>query len=179
MLYKADFSWYTIGINKRVRFYFYGKDKRHAPVRGEKDTLYRLCIPAEITDGQQVAAALGEDVRAVFKTLVTVSDKGKYFVFCVPVCATLDLKAAAKAAGAKSVAMIRQRELEPLTGYVHGGCSPIGMKKRFPTFIDESAEGQEAIYVSAGRLGHQVRLSPADLAAFVGARFAPVAQAEE
>ena len=138
-----------------------------------------FAYPPEITDGQQVAAALGEDVRAVFKTLVTVSDKGKYFVFCVPVCATLALKAAAKAAGAKSVAMIRQRELEPLTGYVHGGCSPIGMKKRFPTFIDESAEGQEAIYVSAGRLGHQVRLSPADLAAFVGARFAPVAQAEE
>lgn len=132
--------------------------------------------PPEITDGQQVAAALGEDVRAVFKTLVTVSDRGSYFVFCVPVCATLDLKAAAKAAGVKSVAMIKQKDLEPLTGYVHGGCSPVGMKKRFPTFIDESAAGQPAIYVSAGRRGRQVCLSPADLAAFVGARFAGIAR---
>ena len=134
---------------------------------------------ASLTDGAAVAETLGQDPRSVFKTLVTVSDKGANFVFCVPVCATLDLKKAAKAAGVKSVAMLHQRDLEPLTGYVHGGCSPIGIKKRFPTFIDESAEGQEAIYVSAGRLGHQVRLSPADLAAFVGARFAPVAQAEE
>ena len=87
--------------------------------------------PPEITDGMLVAEQLGEDVRRVFKTLVTVSDKGEHFVFCVPVCASLDLKMAAKAAGAKSVAMIKQKELEPLTGYIHGGCSPVGMKKRF------------------------------------------------
>lgn len=130
---------------------------------------------AELTDGEAVAAALGQDARAVFKTLVTVSDKGAHFVFCVPVCATLDLKKAAKAAGAKSVAMLHQRDLEPLTGYVHGGCSPVGMKKRFPTFIDDSALQFERICVSAGRRGRQVCLAPDRLAAFVGAKFVPLA----
>ena len=130
--------------------------------------------PPEITDGELVAAQLGEDAHAVFKTLVTVTDKGEHAVFCVPVCATLDLKRAAKAAGAKSVAMIKQKELEPLTGYIHGGCSPIGMKKRFRTFIDESAQNFSQIFVSAGRVGRQMKLSPADLATYVGARFAPL-----
>ena len=127
-----------------------------------------------VTDGEQVAALLGEDANAVFKTLVTATDKGEHCVFCVPVCSSLDLKRAAKAAGAKSVAMIKQRELEPLTGYVHGGCSPVGMKKRFATFIDESAQGLSAMYVSAGKLGWQMKLSPASLAGFVGAVFAPL-----
>ena len=130
---------------------------------------------AELTDGEAVAAALGQDARVVFKTLVTVSDKGAHFVFCVPVCATLDLKKAAKAAGAKSVAMLHQRDLEPLTGYVHGGCSPVGMKKRFPTFIDDSALQFERICVSAGRRGRQICLAPDRLAAFVGAKFVPLA----
>ena len=130
---------------------------------------------AELTDGEAVAAALGQDARAVFKTLVTVSDKGAHFVFCVPVCGTLDLKKAAKAAGAKSVAMLHQRDLEPLTGYVHGGCSPIGIKKRFPTFIDDSALQFERICVSAGRRGRQICLAPDRLAAFVGAKFVPLA----
>ena len=130
---------------------------------------------AELTDGKAVAAALGQDARAVFKTLVTVSDKGAHFVFCVPVCATLDLKKAAKAAGAKSVAMLHQRDLEPLTGYVHGGCSPVGTKKRFPTFIDDSALQFERICVSAGRRGRQICLAPDRLAAFVGAKFVPLA----
>ena len=129
---------------------------------------------ASLTDGAAVAETLGQDPRSVFKTRVTVSDKGANFVFCVPVCATLDLKKAAKAAGVKSVAMLHQRDLEPLTGYVHGGCSPIGMKKRFPTFVDESALGQDKLCVSAGRRGRQVRLSSADLAAFAGAKFAPL-----
>lgn len=131
--------------------------------------------PPEITDGELVARELGEDPLSVFKTLVAVSDKGEHLVFCVPVCATLDLKKAAKAAGAKSVAMLRQRELEPLTGYVHGGCSPVGMKKRFRTFLDESAASLCAVYVSAGRLGCQMKLSPAELAKFCGASFAPLA----
>ncbi len=131
-----------------------------------------------VTDGEQVAALLGEDARTVFKTLVTVSDKGEHIVFCVPVCASLDLKLAAKAASVKSVAMIKQRELEPLTGYIHGGCSPVGMKKRFRTFIDESAAAFPEIYVSAGRVGVQMRLSTQALAGFVGARFAPVAAEE-
>ena len=115
----------------------------------------------DVTDGEEVAKMLGEDARAVFKTLVTVSDKNEHFVFCVPVCASLDLKKAAKAAGAKSVAMIRQRELEPLTGYIHGGCSPVGMKKRFRTFIDASAQEFAEIYVSAGKVGIQMKLAPA------------------
>ena len=85
---------------------------------------------ASITDGEAVAAILNEPPEEVFKTLVTVSDKGEHLVFAVPVCAVLDLKKAARAAGVKSVSMIRQKELEPLTGYVHGGCSPVGMKKR-------------------------------------------------
>ena len=126
-----------------------------------------FAYPPEITDGQQVAAALGEDVRAVFKTLVTVSDKGKYFVFCVPVCGSLDLKAAAKAAGAKSVVMIRQRELEPLTGYVHGGCSPVGMKKLFRTTLDESAKQRTHIFFSGGRIGLQIETAPAALAQLI------------
>lgn len=128
-----------------------------------------------VTDGVQVAAMLGEDARAVFKTLVTVTDRGEHAVFCVPVCASLDLKRAAKAVGAKSVAMIKQKELEPLTGYIHGGCSPVGMKKRFRTFIDESALSFGEIYVSAGKVGRQMRLSPQALADYVGARFAPLA----
>ena len=85
----------------------------------------------------------------------------------------------AKAAGATSVAMIKQKELEPLTGYIHGGCSPVGMKKRFRTFIDESAQSYEEIYVSAGRVGHQMRLSPQSLATFVGAKFAPLASGKQ
>ena len=132
----------------------------------------------ELTDGELVARELGEDPDTVFKTLVTVSDKGEHLVFCVPVCASLDLKRAAKAAGAKSVAMIRQKELEPLTGYVHGGCSPVGMKKRFRTFIDESAQAFGEICVSAGRRGCQMKLPPAALAAFVGAAFAPLRSEE-
>ena len=134
---------------------------------------------AEITDGEQVAASLGEDPASVFKTLVTVSDKDEHFVFVVPVCGELDLKAAAKAAGVKSVSMLRQKELEPLTGYVHGGCSPVGMKKRFRTFLDESAQALEKMYVSAGRRGVQMCLSPADLASFVQAGFAPLAKKGE
>lgn len=134
---------------------------------------------SDITDGEEVARQLGEDARAVFKTLVTVTDKRAYAVFCVPVCGTLDLKRAAKAAGCKSVAMIHQKELEPLTGYIHGGCSPVGMKKRFPTFIDESAQNFAEIYVSAGKVGRQVRLSPQALAQFVGAKFAPIAAEKE
>ena len=133
----------------------------------------------DVTDGEEVAKMLGEDARTVFKTLVTVSDKNEHFVFCVPVCASLDLKKAAKAAGAKSVAMIRQRELEPLTGYIHGGCSPVGMKKRFRTFIDASAQEFAEIYVSAGKVGIQMKLAPAQLAAYVGAAFCPLAAEAE
>jgi len=113
--------------------------------------------------GEDIARLLGEEPDQVFKTLVTVGKPQRFYVFIIPVTAELNLKKAAAAAGEKSVAMIPQRDLLPLTGYVHGGCSPIGMKKRFPSFIHRSAEGLDRIFVSAGRVGCQVELSPPDL----------------
>lgn len=124
--------------------------------------------------GEDIAGILGEDPERVFKTLVTQGKSGAYYVFVVPVKEELDLKKAAKAAGEKSVAMIKQKELLPLTGYVHGGCSPIGMKKQFPTFIHESAAGSGKIYVSAGRVGAQIEISPEDLMAVSGAKPADI-----
>lgn len=113
--------------------------------------------------GTDVARTLNEDERMVFKTLVTETNKGEHFVFIVPVAMELDLKKAAKAAGAKKIDMLKQKDLLPLTGYVHGGCSPIGMKTRLETFIDASAMDQEYIYVSGGKIGLQIKISPADL----------------
>lgn len=122
--------------------------------------------------GAEIAAVLGEDVRRVFKTLVTVGASRQHYVFVIPVKEELDLKKAAKAAGEKSISMIKQKELLPLTGYVHGGCSPVGMKKAFPTFLHESASSLERIYVSGGRLGHQIELAPADLIVITGSQLA-------
>ncbi len=119
--------------------------------------------PDATLTGEEIAAILKEDSAKVFKTLVTQGKSNNYYVFVVPVQAELDLKKAAKAAGEKSIDMIKQKELLPLTGYVHGGCSPIGMKKQFKTFIHETALGFEKIYVSAGRVGAQIELSPSDL----------------
>ena len=115
-----------------------------------------------------VARSLGQDPERVFKTLVTRGASGGYYVFDIPVTDTLDLKKAAKAVGEKSIAMLHSRELLPLTGYVHGGCSPIGMKKQFPTVFHETAEILDTIMVSAGKIGFQVELSPADLIELVG-----------
>ena len=126
----------------------------------------------EITSGPLVAAALGEDPDTVFKTLVTEGPKKEHFVFVIPVNAELDLKKAAKAARVKSIAMIPQKELLPLTGYIHGGCSPFGMKKPFPTFLDETAELFPSIFVSAGRRGYQVGISPSGIISQIGASFA-------
>ncbi|MCR5452863.1 MAG: Cys-tRNA(Pro) deacylase [Lachnospiraceae bacterium] len=119
--------------------------------------------PDASMSGEEIAAILGEDAKKVFKTLVTQGKSGAYYVFVVPVEAELDLKKAAKAAGEKSVAMIKQKELLPLTGYVHGGCSPIGMKKQFPTFLHETASGFDKMFVSAGKVGFQIELAPEDL----------------
>lgn len=130
--------------------------------------------PNPALSGQEIAALLGEEAGRVFKTLVTQGKSGKYYVFVVPVEEELDLRKAARAAGEKAVSMIKQKELLPLTGYVHGGCSPIGMKKQFPTFIHETAEVYEEIYVSAGKVGYQVELSPKDLAETAGCKFADV-----
>ena len=124
--------------------------------------------------GTEVAAALGEDPARVFKTLVTVGASGGYYVFVIPVAEELDLKKAAKAVGEKSIAMLPQKELLPLTGYLHGGCSPIGMKKPFPTVLHQSAAERESIYVSAGKVGFQAELAPADLQKMLPMRLADV-----
>ena len=119
-------------------------------------------------DGVSVAKLLGQDPAAVFKTLVAKGASGGYYVFDIPVADTLDLKKAAKAVGEKSVAMLPAKELFPLTGYVHGGCSPVGMKKRFPTVFHRSCLEHETICVSAGKVGLQVEVGPADLIALTG-----------
>ena len=128
--------------------------------------------PDPALSGEDIALILGEDPSYVFKTLVTRGKTGRYYVFVIPVAAELNLKKAAAAAGEKSVEMIHQKELLPLTGYVHGGCSPVGMKKPFPTFVHSSANGLDRIFVSAGRVGFQMELAPADLSKLVRFRFA-------
>ena len=114
-------------------------------------------------DGVSVAQTLGQPPERVFKTLVTKAASGAYYVFDIPVAENLDLKKAAKAVGEKSVAMLPQKELLGLTGYVHGGCSPVGMKKQFPTVFHETAVLYDTICVSAGRIGAQVECRPGDL----------------
>lgn len=117
----------------------------------------------EAPSGGEVATILGKDARQVFKTLVTTGKSGNHYVFMVPVTGGLDLKKAAHAAGEKNVEMLKAKDLLPLTGYVHGGCSPIGMKKYFPTFIDSSAKQLPTVVFSAGRIGRQVEMTLDDL----------------
>ena len=121
--------------------------------------------------GVVVAAKTGQESERVFKTLVTEGKNTGLNVFVIPSNTELDLKKAAQAAGDKYIEMIKSRELEPKTGYVHGGCSPIGMKKQFPTFIDETAELYDTIIVSGGRVGLQIEIAPADLARLTAAVF--------
>ena len=128
--------------------------------------------PDQGIDGVSVARQLGQDPQAVFKTLVTQGKSRQFFVFVIPVQETLSLKRAAQACGEKSVEMIPQKLLLPTTGYVHGGCSPIGMKKAFPTFIDETAQLFDTICVSAGKIGAQVELAPDALCRLTGAAYA-------
>ena len=125
-------------------------------------------------DGVSVARAVGLEAEMVFKTLVCKGASGGYYVFDIPVAENLDLKKAAKAVGEKSVAMLPQKELLPLTGYVHGGCSPVGMKKQFPTVFHETAPLYGAICVSAGKIGHQVECDPNALIALLRAKTADV-----
>lgn len=127
-----------------------------------------------LADGRSVAAALNQDMDATFKTLVTTDGKRNYYVFVIPVNCTLHLKKAAQAVGAKSVAMIPQKELLPLTGYVHGGCSPLGMKKAFPTVVNDTAQLFDTITFSAGKVGYQVELPPDRLIELCGAKYADV-----
>ena len=126
----------------------------------------------EAVDGVQVAELIGRSAAQVFKTLVAVGASKKYYVFVIPVDHALDLKKAAKAAGEKSIAMLKVSELLGLTGYVRGGCSPIGMKKQFPTYIDETAMLFEEIAVSGGMRGVQVIMPPDTLVGFIGASYA-------
>lgn len=113
--------------------------------------------------GSQVAEALGKSPHCVFKTLVTVGKSGSKYVFVIPIHKELDLKKAAKAVSEKSIEMLKQKELLPLTGYVHGGCSPIGMKKFFTTCVDETAKEKQTICFSAGKIGYQVEIDPNNL----------------
>ena len=128
--------------------------------------------------GTHAAEVLGEDPDQVFKTLVTVAPDGDHVVCCIPVAAELDLKAAAAAAGKKSLAMIHVRDLVAVTGYVRGGCSPVGMRKRFPTVIDETCQLFDTMYISGGRRGLQLRLAPDDLIAYCDATLADICRAE-
>lgn len=130
--------------------------------------------PAGPIDGVSVAQTLGQLPERVFKTLVTKGASGAYYVFDIPVAENLDLKKAAKAVGEKSVAMLPQKELLPLTGYVHGGCSPVGMKKQFPTVFHETVLLYDTVCVSAGKIGFQVECRPGDLIALLRAKTADI-----
>ena len=116
-------------------------------------------VDTDAVSGIEVAQVLNQDPNQVFKTLVTIGKSKKYYVFVIPVERELDLKKAAKCVGEKSIEMIKSKELLPITGYIHGGCSPIGMKKNFVTTIDESAKNFETIIFSAGKIGYQVEMS--------------------
>lgn len=140
----------------------------------ERTNVMRLCdankldykaheLKTKSTVGEEIADLLGQDRKCVFKTLVTVGKTGEHYVFVVPVCDNLNLKKAAKAVGEKSIEMIKQKELLPLTGYVHGGCSPIGMKKFFKTTFHETCRDYDKIFFSAGRIGYQVEMNIKEL----------------
>ena len=151
--------------------------------KAEKTNVMRLLDGKKITykthyygdtdalSGTDVAAVLGEAPEKVFKTLVTVGKSGQHYVFIIPVEEELDLKKAAAASGEKNIEMIKSKELLPLTGYIHGGCSPIGMKKQFPTYIDFSAQLQDSICISAGKIGYQIQCRTDDLGKVIPLHF--------
>ena len=137
-------------------------------------------IPYEVDENDlsavHVAASLGEDINCVFKTLILHGDKSGYFVCVIPGEHEVDLKLAAKASGNKKCDLIPVKELLPLTGYIRGGCSPIGMKKQFPTFVHETAAALPTLFCSAGRIGYQIELSPDALAGMLPVVFGDVAE---
>ena len=130
--------------------------------------------PEQGIDAISVARQLGQDPQAVFKTLVTQGKSRAFYVFVIPAPSTLNLKLAAAACGEKAIEMIPQKLLLPNTGYIHGGCSPVGMKKAYPTYIDETAQLFDAVCVSAGKIGAQVELAPDELCRVTGAVYAPL-----
>ena len=135
-------------------------------------------VPYEVDENNlaadHVAAALGEDIHQVFKTLVLHGDKTGHFVCVIPGCDEVDLKKAARVSGNKKVEMIAMKQLLPTTGYIRGGCSPIGMKKPFPTYFHTTCNDFQYIFVSAGMRGLQLKMAPAELVAFVGAQVADI-----
>ena len=133
----------------------------------------------EFTDGVHVADQLGLPHERVYKTLVTVGRTGAHYVFVIPIAEEIDFKKAAKAVGEKSVEMLHLKDLTKVTGYVRGGCTSIGMKKQFPTVIQADAEELDYIYISGGKLGMQLQLSPQDLKKVTGASFADVTAKED
>ena len=136
--------------------------------------MFTYPVTEEHQDGVTVAKLCGQDVDTVFKTLVCKGSSKNHFVFVIPVAAELDLKKAAKAAGEKSMEMIHVNDINKVTGYIRGGCSPIGMKKKFPTYIEETAILFDKISISAGQRGVQVMLNPEQLAEYVEAQLAPL-----
>lgn len=135
---------------------------------------YQTYVCEEFTDGIQVADMLGLEHRLVYKTLVTTGKTGEHYVFVIPIEAEIDFKKAARAVGEKSLEMLHLKDLTKVTGYVRGGCTAIGMKKQFPTVIQEDAKELEYMHVSGGKLGMQIRLAPQDLQKVAKAEFADV-----
>ena len=162
------------------------KDKNKSSKTDEKTNVMRILDSKKIkydhycyvetgeTNGEKVAAILGQDPAYVFKTLVTVAKSGANYVFVIPVREELDLKKAAKAVGEKSIDMLKAKDLLALTGYIHGGCSPIGMKKFFRTTLDLSSKYLEKLYVSAGKVGYQIEIAPSDLEKVIRLEYADV-----
>ncbi len=139
----------------------------------QKGIVYKEHVydPEKAVSGKEVAEILSQDPEKVFKTLVCVSKSKTHYVYVIPVLSELDLKKAAKAANEKNIELIPQKELLPLTGYVHGGCSPIGMKKEFKTFFDETAILFDTIMVSGGKRGYQVEVNPSDFKSIIDCEF--------
>ena len=135
-----------------------------------------LYVDTDAVSGVEVAMVLGQPQERVFKTLVTVAKSGTHYVFVIPCHLELNLKKAAAAVGEKAIEMIKSKELLPLTGYIHGGCSPVGMKKPFRTVVHETAASYPTICVSAGKIGYQVEINPADLQRMVGFTYADIAE---
>lgn len=147
---------------------------------GKKMKYKSYCyLDSGVVSGMEVASVLGQDCNRVFKTLVTAGRSGANYVFVIPVCRELDLKKAAACVGEKKLEMLKSRELLGLTGYVHGGCSPIGMKKSFATVVDQSAENFDTIIFSAGKVGYQVELPLEDLQRVVRLTLADVTESSQ
>lgn len=171
-------------IELRTVFYYNQSMGKKNDKTAEKTNVMRLLEQAKIayeeytygpgvgTNGVDVAHALGQDVTHVYKTLVTTGKTGTHYVFVIPVAEELDLKKAASAVGEKSIEMLKSKDLLPLTGYIHGGCSPIGMKKFFTTTVNETAKNQDYIMFSGGKIGYQVKVSPADLEKMIRLNYA-------